>query len=206
MKPIRLSILVISLCVIFSIQGELPARSADINQEDPATGLITQELYEGVDIPDKDISSSSPDPDLEPGFPVQTWHDAGTYMGGPAVHTRIGNIDTDPEVEILVSGLSQGPLYAFNYDGTPVSDWPFVFYNRSHTTSLGNLSNQVPGLEVFTGQFVLQVLEAPSGPMIGLAGNGSFLAGWPKDSAKDIWGGAALADINSDNVDEIIIY
>jgi hypothetical protein len=33
-----------------------------------------------------------PDPDLEPGFPVQTYESAGSYHGGPANHTLVGNI------------------------------------------------------------------------------------------------------------------
>ena len=43
------------------------------------------------------------DPDLEPGFPVKTFERAGTYHGGPAILTLVGNIDSDPTLEILAT-------------------------------------------------------------------------------------------------------
>jgi len=64
------------------------------------------------------------DPDLEPGFPVQTLHRAGTYGSGQIIHTLVGNIDDEPTAEILVTGLARGPLYAWNSDGTLQSGWP----------------------------------------------------------------------------------
>ena len=73
-------------------------------------------------------ASAGSDPDLEPGFPVQTFERAGTYHGGPAVLTLVGNIDADPTLEILASGLSVGTalrLECRRVDGSragPLSD------------------------------------------------------------------------------------
>ena len=146
------------------------------------------------------------DPDLEPGFPVQTLHREGTYKAGTSINTRVGNIDSDPQLEILVSGVAQGPLYAWNHDGTLVPGWPVVYYNRSFYTTLGNLSNQSPGLEVLTGQYIHRVPETPPGPILAYTGAGLLLPGWPKDSEYDISKSASLADLDSDGLDEIIIY
>src|ERR1041385_1178949 len=59
------------------------------------------------------------DPDLEPGFPVQTYETAGSYHGGPANHALVGNIDGDSTLEILASAHASGPLYAWNANGSP---------------------------------------------------------------------------------------
>ena len=205
MKQIRLVVLIITLLAILFFNGEKPAQSAELMQGDKNAGLITQVSFYGQDTLDQEDRSTSDDPDLEPGFPVQTWHDAGTYTR-LAVNIRVGNIDADPQLEILVSGVARGPLYAFKYDGTPVPGWPVVYYDRSHVTSLGNLSIQSPGLEIFTGQFVYRVPETAPGPMMAVFGDGSFMPGWPRDSAIDIQGPAILADVNGEYLDEIFIY
>src|SRR5262245_23168119 len=70
--------------------------------------------------------ASAQDPDLEPGFPVQTFHTAGSYHAGPAIHTLVGNIDADPNLEIIVTSLAGGRLYAFKSNGSTVSGWPIV--------------------------------------------------------------------------------
>ena len=45
----------------------------------------------------------TPDPDLEPGFPVKTLHTGGTYHAGAAIHTLIGNLDEEEELEFIVT-------------------------------------------------------------------------------------------------------
>ena len=63
------------------------------------------------------------DPDLEPGFPVQAWHAAGD-PGGQVYAVLVGEVDGDAELEILISGLALGPLYAWNHDASTVPGWP----------------------------------------------------------------------------------
>jgi len=58
------------------------------------------------------------------GFPVQASFTAGTYHGGPAVNTVVEEITSDNKLQIIVSGLSTGPLYAFNSDGSSLTGWP----------------------------------------------------------------------------------
>ena len=152
------------------------------------------------------IRDDEPDPDLEPGFPVQTEIHGGVSMTGPVVNVRVGNIDPDPQLEILVSGLAQGPLYAFNHDGTWVLGWPVNYYPRQFFPTLGNLYEPSPELEIFSGQFVYREPETPPGPLLALTGAGSWLKGWPKDSEYDVSAPATLADLNGDGVDEIIVY
>jgi uncharacterized repeat protein (TIGR01451 family) len=137
---------------------------------------------------------------------VQTWHDGGTYMSGPAINTRIGNIDADPELEILVSGLARGPLYSFNHNGSLVPGWPASYYDRAYYPSLGNLSLGVPGLQVFTPQYMYRTPEIPPAPLLAYSGNGVMLPGWPKISANDVYEAPSLVDVDGDYIDEIFIY
>ena len=52
-----------------------------------------------------------PDPDLEPGFPVQTYETAGSYHAGPAIHALIGNIDSgDPRSTFSCRPRQRPPL------------------------------------------------------------------------------------------------
>ena len=98
------------------------------------------------------------DPDLEPGFPVQTYETAGSYHGGPANHALVGNIDGDSTLEILASAHASGPLYAWNANGSPEPGWPHSGFPGASYPALGQLSASDPGLEVFSaewdGQFV----------------------------------------------------
>ena len=60
------------------------------------------------------------EPRLEPGFPVDALRYSGTYSATGAIAITVGNIDRDPEPEILAPAASRGPLYAWNGDGTRV--------------------------------------------------------------------------------------
>lgn len=139
------------------------------------------------------------DPDLEPGFPVQAYHGAGSYHAGPAIHTLVGNIDEDPTLEIVVTGLATGPLYAWNSDGSLVPGWPVYGASGAGYPTMGNLSNAFPGLEVFSGHF------ASRGKLIAYSGSGSILPGWPRWSANFVATPAALVDIDGDGLDEIFV-
>ena len=137
------------------------------------------------------------DPDLEPGFPVQAYHGAGSYHSGPAIHTLVADIDDDPELEIIVTGLATGPLYAWNHDGTPVSGWPVSGYSGAGYVAAGALATAPAGLQVFSGYW--------SGTLAALAGDGTTLPGWPRSAANYISTPPALADVDGNGLDEIFI-
>ena len=141
-------------------------------------------------------ASAGGDPDLEPGFPVQTYESAGTYHGGPGVHALVGNIDDDPTLEIVVTALANGPLYAFNSDGSPQPGWP-VSGVAGAGYALGELSPSSLGLEVFSGHF------AGPGRLVAYNGAGVALPGWPRDSANYVATPPSLGDVDSDGLDEI---
>ena len=68
------------------------------------TGLIMEQM----NVPE-DLYSAI----IEPGFPVNTYHSAGMYHAGQAINTLVADINNDWYQEIIVSGLANGPLYAF---------------------------------------------------------------------------------------------
>jgi hypothetical protein len=138
------------------------------------------------------------DPDLEPGFPVQAYERAGSYHAGPALNVLVGNIDSDPTLEFLVTALGVGPLYAWNADGAPEPGWPVAGFQRVGYPSLGQLSDS-PGQEVFAGHWGFP------GKLVAYDGSGTILPGWPRDSANYVDTAAALEDVNGDGVDEIFV-
>jgi hypothetical protein len=202
MKRFLLVGLITLFPILLGIKSQDSANIIGSIQSVPNPGLDSQHIHNQYAKIVRAATLDS-DPDLEPGFPVQTLHLPGTYFGWASINTRVGNIDSDPQLEILVSGVAQGPLYAWNHDGTLEPGWPVYYYNNTFYTSLGNLSNQPPGLEVFTGQFIVQVPEAPPHPLMAYSGNGEFLLGWPKYKYFSPY--PTLADLNSDGLDEIVV-
>lgn len=152
-----------------------------------------------VSFPDNTSLNITVDPNLKAGFPVKTYHGSGSYHGGPALHTLVGNIDADPELEIIVTGLATGPLFAWNSDGTSVTGWPIYDLRGAAYPMLGEFSIDDPGLEVFSGHF---------GTAVGMAAyssNGLALPGWPKNVSNYVSTPPAAADVDGDGLDEIFI-
>jgi len=137
------------------------------------------------------------DPHLKPGFPVRTLHWPGSYHGGPAIHTLVGNIDGDPKLEILATALADGPLHAWKADGTPVPGWPVVDATGAAYPALGELAPDRPGLEVFSGHV---------GPdLVARSGSGAPLPGWPRQAAGYVATPPSLVDVDGDGLDEVFV-
>src|SRR5439155_1251243 len=104
-----------------------------------------------------------------------------------------------PRLEILVTGLAQGPLHAWKSDGTPAPGWPVLDPPGAAYPALGQLSLTDPGLEVFSGH-----LASPS--RLGAhSGSGAALPGWPRNSANYIASPPSLASIDGSGLDAIFI-
>ena len=147
--------------------------------------------------PDGSVVTATVDPYLEPGFPVRAFTGPGTYHGGPAVHTLVGNIDADPALEVLATGLAAGPLYAWNADGTPVPGWPAVDAPGAAYAALGELAAGEPGLEVFSAHFGVRP------DLVARSGTALPLPGWPQQSANYVATPPTLADVDGDGLDEV---
>src|SRR2546421_7576963 len=147
--------------------------------------------------PDGSVVTVQSDADLKPGFPIQTWHSAGSFQAGQGLHVVVGNIDTDPALEILVSGLAGGPLYAFKADGSTVPGWPVLDPPGAAYPALGRLTAGSSALDVVAGHFAIQArLSAYSGA-------GTPLPGWPRPPANYMSSPPTTMDVDGDGVDEI---
>ncbi|PYN77918.1 MAG: hypothetical protein DMD97_07020 [Candidatus Rokuibacteriota bacterium] len=158
----------------------------------PAAGTYT------LTFPSGDVVTVTADPDLKKGFPVQTWDGPGGYHSGQVLHALVGNIDDEPNLEILVTGLANGPLYAFRADGSPVPGWPVTELSGVHYPALGNLTPGA-GYEVFTG-----TIGFP-GQLAAISGSGALLPGWPRNSGNYVGSPGTLGDVTGDGVDKVFI-
>ena len=147
------------------------------------------------------VAQSQSDPDLEPGFPVKALASGGTHQGGPTLHTLVGNIDADPELEIIVSGLASGPLYAWNHDGSLVEGWPVSNPDGAAYPVLGQIANDDPALEVFASYMAC----CQPADLMTFDGNGKATPGWPRRSTGWTAAAPSAADIDGDGLDELFI-
>src|SRR6266700_4194922 len=142
------------------------------------------------------IPATAVDPDLKPGFPVQLPHFGGSYKSGPGVHTLIGNIDGDANLEILGSSNGSNPIYAIKADGTFVPGWPISNSYGMGYLGLGRLTANAGADQVFAGFW--GTVE------FAYDGNGNVLPGWPHVADNYISSPPALADLDGDGIPEII--
>ncbi len=159
----------------------------------PAAGTYTLAFPDGATV------LVDVDPHLEIGFPVQSFVGGGEYTSGPGVHTLVGNIDDDPDFEIVTTGLGSGPLYAWKADGSLVPGWPAVAVWGAAYPALGNLDHAEAEYEIFSGHRGLP------GGLVAYDGTGTPLPGWPQNSANFVSSPPSLADIDNDGLDEIFI-
>jgi hypothetical protein len=108
-------------------------------------------------------------------------------------------MDGDGTLEIVVTALAVGPLYAWNHDGTPVTGWPVSGISGAGYPAMGNLAGGKEALEVFSGHW------GTPGKMCAYNGAGATLAGWPRNSANYVGAPPALMDINDDDLDEMFL-
>lgn len=147
----------------------------------------------------------TPDPDLEPGFPVQTWHGAGSYQSGRGLHTLVAQLDADPQLEIVKTALAYGPLHAWNHDGTPLAGWPAqaivgaAYPGAGLFRPLGPLSKLRRG--VFSGHWGFpgqMALWRPDGS--------PWPPAWPRNSVNYVPCPPAMVDLDGDGGDEILVW
>jgi hypothetical protein len=159
--------------------------------------LVAVSLLAGAATP---AVTAQSDPHLEPGFPISTLGTGGIHQSGPVLHTLVGEIDGDAQLEIVVSALASGPMYAWNHDGTPVPGWPLPRTYGAGYAGLGQLAGNDKSLEVVVGYFGF---GHNNGTVAAYDGDGSFLPGWPRGVGGAVSNPAALVDVDGDGIDEV---
>jgi len=92
---------------------------------------------------------------------------------------------------------ANGPLYAWEPDGTVIPGWPTTQFTGAAYAALGKLSKTIPGLQVMVGDM--------NGDLAALDGHGHLLPGWPIKGPNYTATPPTLADINGDGIDEIFV-
>jgi hypothetical protein len=144
------------------------------------------------------IQVYSPAGEIKEGFPVSIGTDP--VEGAPVV----GNIDGDPELEIVVHSTYygiRGGLYAFNHDGTLVSGFPIEwdFGGPQKEPLLVNIDGD-PQLEIISA-----VYDYPLARVFAHNGDGTLDEDWENVVLDYIPGtGASAGDLDGDGVPEII--
>lgn len=152
--------------------------------------------------PGEDVVHVIVEPDLEPGFPVRVWSDWGSFTAGPNVHTLVGDIGGDARPEILLTGLSYGPLWAFRGDGTLALGWPVFDIPGVAYPALGQL--RAGGAREVVASYNG---DGSEGALAAYGGDGQLLGGWPSAnmSVNGTPASAApmTADADGDGIDEV---
>jgi hypothetical protein len=126
---------------------------------------------------------------ISPGWPVDI---AGETPGGPAA----GDLDHDGDLEVV--GMSRDAIiYAWNSAGTPVSGFP---------RNLGGLMFGTPVLGDINGDSTLEIIAGTltNRSVYVLSQNGQDFGNWPFVGNSSFYGSAAIADIDNDDLNEII--
>lgn len=127
---------------------------------------------------------------------VSTWTGPGTYHGGPAVH-----INLDKSGRFCFTGLSTGPLYCGNPDGSQATGWPNTsdFYGAAYPVS-ANLDDNPATNEVFGAYWGA---GNDPGMLIGYSGLGQILSGWPRVASNYIGTPFSATNVGDDYRDEL---
>jgi len=109
---------------------------------------------------------------------------------------NVGNLDSDPELEIVFIGL--GGIHVYNHDGTEDPPWPLALSLGAYLPALGDID----------GDGELDIVYLQSGLVNAISASGVQKPGWPV--AVDMVGSPArwllkLGDIDGDGDDEVVV-
>ena len=137
---------------------------------------------------------------LEAGFPVRknTFTDFDDPPGAHVGVLAVGNVDADPQLEIVADTLQYGPIHVLNHDGSDVPGWPVYQGRFSRGVSLGEIDGDPTGLEIVANHYYF-------GTHI-YDGRGLLLPGWPPQGGYGIDLPAPIIDVDGDGRDEVVLY
>lgn len=138
---------------------------------------------------DRKYYSFESDGSITPGWPQEVSQDP---LGGAAV----GDIDNDQDLDIV--GMARdGNIYAWNTGGAILPGFPRACGSMMFSTPvLGDLNGD-SNLEIVVGGFISKRIYV-------IKSDGADYAGWPFQVSGNLYGSAALADIDEDGLPEIV--
>jgi len=118
------------------------------------------------------------------------------YLSSPA----LGDIDGDGYLEIVLSGANK--VYAFNYNGTLVTNFPITI---SRSQPLGPL-NSSPALADVDGDGRIEiVVGSPERELLAFHSDGSEVKGWPLSCGGPVSSSPAFLDVDNDDSLEVMV-
>ncbi len=139
---------------------------------------------------------------LEVGFPQEVFLGGGTFF--TPEYMKVGNIDSDPELEIIYKYGATPPVMAWNHDGSLVDGWPVWsdtnYYHGKIVLAQLDLDDE---LEVFIGHEGTAQTSS-SCELNAYNADGSLLSGWPVKCGSSVTTVPVALDLNGDGIDEVI--
>jgi hypothetical protein len=132
------------------------------------------------------------------GFPKEVHRPGIFFQSTPAV----GDIDGDRGFEVVIGArgeASDGALYAWHHDGSPVDGFPIDKIYIDHTVALADINND-GALDIIATERCY-----PTGKVHVFDGRGRELPGWPKPLPYTPTGAAAVGDIDGDKKKEVLV-
>ncbi len=138
------------------------------------------------------------------GTPLAGWpkiiNSTGRFLTSSPV---LGDLDGDGVLEAII-GSYDYKVCAYNGDGTSPPGWPVIMPGRVDGSSVPTS----PALGDIDGDGALEVVIATNDPnyrLHAINNNGTFVAGWPPAVAVNGATTAAIADLDMDGVDEVVL-
>ena len=142
-----------------------------------------------------------------PGFPTCYASGAGIFPGGAQNGVVVGNVDSNPDLEILVAGTAiagDQSLFIFKSDGSELAGWPPPgFPTGTAPFVLARLTNAVTGDAVFAGTLMSNIPGMGENYLTAATVDTGILTGWPRVAANFVASYPAAYDTDGDGIDEL---
>ena len=142
-----------------------------------------------------------------PGFPTCYDSGAGTFPGGAQNAVVVGNVDSNPDLEILVAGTAvagEQSLFVFKADGSELAGWPPPgFPTGTAPFVLARLTNATAGDAIFAGTMMSNIPGMGENFLTAATADSGILTGWPRSAANFVGSYPAAFDADGDGIDEL---
>ena len=126
-------------------------------------------------------------------------YDMGEY---PASFAAVGDINGDSVPEII--GESRNKLWAWDTAGNVLPGWPFIMDDTTSTIINSYASPVIGNIDQNPDMEIVFCSHDPGGFVFVINDDGSLYPGWPQLMSNWIYAAPMLADLNGDNLPEII--